>query len=142
MKFLTYLIENYANGNWIKPFITDEVEELTLTSEILEIDEKKLISVFNNGKLIQLTTDIWNKLENTDSSEMEQDDYNSLKKYSNEYNRDYNRIISGIKQSQNLPAPIVLHLKDENRYYLVAGNTRLMVCRVLGIQPKVFLLTI
>ena len=37
-----------------------------------------------------------------------------------------------------MSAPIILNSSD-NGYYLIAGNTRLMVAKALGVRPKVWL---
>jgi hypothetical protein len=49
------------------------------------------------------------------------------------------RIITGIKKGEDIPAPMVLI--HDGVPYCVAGNTRLSISKVLGVRPKVLLAT-
>ena len=46
-----------------------------------------------------------------------------------------------MKYGTSMPAPIVMK-GDEDWYYLIGGNTRLMAARALGIRPKILLVDV
>lgn len=54
--------------------------------------------------------------------------------------RNIDRIISGFKNNDKIPYPIIL--KSNNRYFIMAGNTRQNTARILGITPKVLVVDV
>jgi phenylalanyl-tRNA synthetase alpha subunit len=113
-----------------------EKEELERSIEFLKIDVaySTLEKAFTNAKPTILTPNIWRKLENTDYDVDTEED---VKEKLIAYNRDphnYEKIGNEIKNGVWY-YPLVLHLPD--KYYLVAGNTRLMVSKVLNHTPMV-----
>lgn len=84
-----------------------------------------------------MPSDVWNKLENTDSNEIEFGDDKTVMNLAREYGRDIKSIINGMYSGARIPAPIILI--TDSGYYLVAGNTRLMAAKMLGVTPKIWL---
>lgn len=131
---------------WIKSPYSDERGEFErLTKErspqdykIIKENNEYLKKAYQKAKLVILTDLMWRKLYNTDSWKTD-----TLKKVyqaferNNEY-RSVGRIITQYEEGK-VSAPIVIQLGDKS-LELVAGNTRLMIARVLGITPKVYLL--
>jgi hypothetical protein len=86
--------------------------------------------------MVILSDDIWSKLENSDSYEI-----NSLDdaiKLATEYGKDYKPTLDAIKADKTINPPMVLNY-DKDKYYLVGGNTRLMFYKALGKTPKVLM---
>lgn len=52
--------------------------------------------------------------------------------------RDVDKIANGIKSNEKIPLPIIL--KGSKGMFIMAGNTRQAVARVLGVTPKTILL--
>ena len=122
------------NVEWTLPSYEDEWEEFDRygfsQEELNTIQEQ-----FTQENLIVLTGDIWSRLGNTDSYDVKDED--EVMGLADEYGKDWESIKSGLEGGGQMDAPIVL-LQD-GRYELVAGNTRLMLCKVLGITPQVLL---
>ena len=125
--------------SWYKPDLSTEPEETERISEEFGIDLHEIENAYQHGSLVELTDDIWKKMDNTDSWEIE--GLEQAKIHAKEYGRDIERIIEGFKSGEDLPAPIVL-IKPDGVPYLVAGNTRLMVARALGVTPKVVMVRV
>jgi hypothetical protein len=123
--------------NWIIPEVEEEKEEIERTAIALDLDFDDLYSDTENGKLTVLTDDIWEKLDNTDSWNIES--LQQAKELAEEYEKNIDAIIEGfISENISMPAPIVLKYSEED-YYLIAGNTRLMVAKAFKVRPKVWL---
>ena len=92
---------------------------------------------YNKARPVSLIDGDWRKLENTDSFETNTMEkvYEALK--TNNEPRDVDRILRQYV-SGSVSCPIVMKFAD-NRLVLVAGNTRLMIARVLKIKPKIIL---
>ena len=54
--------------------------------------------------------------------------------------RDINRIVDGIKSGATMPLPIIL--QGQQGMWIMAGNTRQAVCRVLGVEPQALLVDV
>jgi hypothetical protein len=78
---------------------------------------------------------MWSRLENTDSY-----DINSEEE-AIELARHYGKDIQSILAAEKTPPALILQYSP-NKYYLVGGNTRLMVARAKGINPQVILATV
>ena len=101
--------------------------------------DKLMFSYDANAKLVTLTDEIWRKLGNTDSWETKT--WDEVKERADEYGKDWETVAEGMRNGDELPAPIVVKWKN-GTYRLIGGNTRLMVARVLGIRPKIALFTV
>jgi hypothetical protein len=127
--------------SWKLPELYDEyqeIDELKRVAEEFGIPEADLLGAFESGRVASLTDDIWRVLENTDSYDTTDED--SARSIALEYERDIASIYDAIDSGSTLPMPIVLNFKGG--YYLIAGNTRLMVCRSRGITPKIFVVSV
>ncbi len=123
--------------NWKKPELQEEIEEIERTAVDLDIDTSKLFEDAKKGKIIDLSDDIWSKLDNTDSWDIKS--IEDARVLADEYDKDIESLIRGFELGKgSIPAPIVLK-RQEGGYYLIAGNTRLMVARAFGMIPKILL---
>ena len=123
--------------NWKKPDLQEEIEEIERTAVDLDIDASKLFEDAKKGKIIDLSDDIWSKLDNTDSWDIKS--IEDARVLADEYDKDIESLIRGFESGKaSIPAPIVLK-RQEGGYYLIAGNTRLMVARAFGMIPKIYL---
>lgn len=123
--------------NWKKPDLQEEIEEIERTAVDLDIDASKLFEDAKKGKIIDLSDDIWSKLDNTDSWDIKS--IEDARVLADEYDKDIESLIRGFESGKaSIPTPIVLK-RQEGGYYLIAGNTRLMVARAFGMIPKIYL---
>ncbi len=90
-----------------------------------------------HGKLIELNDDSWSLLENTDSYDIEEDDWEKVEAKSKEASRDFQVLKKKIESGELLDAPIVMKVNDT--LHLVSGNTRLMVSKAFGLKPDVYI---
>jgi hypothetical protein len=126
-----------------RPNISGEMDEFQRLSQELSRDENIEISVedivksFENAEEKTLTKDIWKKLENTESNEIEKGDMDSVIKVAKKYNKTNPKKLAQSLKSGDYSRPLILKLGD--RYILVAGNTRLCTSAALGMEPKVFI---
>lgn len=96
---------------------------------------EKLRSDIENSEPEELTDEIWDKLENTDSTDIKYGDENAAKKLAKKYGKNIDSVLSAIDKGEKLPAPIILR-KEDGTYTLVGGNTRLMSMKAKGVRPK------
>lgn len=122
---------------WRRPSYAEEEAEFLRVSEELSIPFDELRDLFQLGELVDLPGWMWCSLTNTDSNDVFS--LAEAEARAKLYDRDLARIIQGMSSRSTLPAPIVLPFKI-GRPHLVAGNTRLMACRVLNVRPKVWLM--
>ena len=127
----------------IKPDIEGEMDEFQRLSQDLRRDEKIDISVeelvrsFEGLKEQTLTDDVWPKLENTESNEIEKGDIEAVNDIAKMYNKtNPKKLIKAIK-SGDYHRPLILKMGD--RYILIAGNTRLCTAAAIGVNPMVFI---
>jgi hypothetical protein len=119
---------------WVKPSLTEEMGEINRISLEENLPVQSIVDAFNSGKLVLLSSDIWDNLDNyTDVSSVSE-----AIQYSDEFVRDWKRIIQGFESGSEMPAPIVLRLQS-GVHTLVAGNTRLMLAEAFRIQPQIWL---
>jgi ParB-like chromosome segregation protein Spo0J len=127
---------------WVKPDYEDEEEEFELTaSEIGDDYEETLSSLINgywNSTIEVLTDEEWSQMENTDSWGLETEEaiYNVIGGYGRSNERILKHSLEPLRNGGVVETPIVVY-SDGNPPYLVAGNTRLSACKVLGIVPTV-----
>ena len=77
---------------------------------------------------------MWSKLENTDSWDVST--IEDVDEIAHKYGRNYKKILVEMSATTHKTyCPIVVHHK--NKYHLVAGNTRLMICRAMQVDPMV-----
>ena len=127
----------------VKPDIEGEMDEFQRISQDLRRDEKidisveELVRAFEGLKEETLTDDVWPKLENTESNEIEKGDIEAVNDIAKMYNKtDPKKLIKVIKSGE-YRRPLILKMGD--RYILIAGNTRLCTAAAMGVNPKVFI---
>ena len=94
---------------------------------------------YNNAQIELLNDEEWSQMVNTDSWKINSEE-KLFKIIHGEHGRDKERIINQsikpIKEGGIVETPIVVYYENHPPF-LVAGNTRLSVCRILGIRPMV-----
>jgi hypothetical protein len=127
----------------IGPDIENEMDEIQRASQDLSRDENIDISVeeivksFENSKEEILSDDIWEKLENTESNEIKKGDVQTVFDIAKKYNKTNPRKLARSLKNGDYKRPLILNFDD--RYILVAGNTRLSTASAMGMNPKVFI---
>ena len=131
--------------NWKRVAYNDEAEEFERTAEEFTQDKAELktnIKFLQTGykiaKVKSLSDSDWKKMQNTDSYSTKtlESVQKAIKK--NGEPRNITTIINEFMSSA-VRIPICIKLGD-GVLYLVAGNTRLMVARMLDILPKVVII--
>ena len=144
-----FLNEQTNNSiKWIKPDFKTEEDEFKdnflrwvedywdgTDDELWDIIKKS----YSNAKIEPLNNKEWSQMANTDSWEINSEE-ELFKIIHSGYGRDKERIINyslkPIKEGGIVETPIIAYA-DCHPPYLVDGNTRLSVCRILGIRPMV-----
>ena len=105
---------------------------------------RRLIEQAKVSELVAMDEDMWSRLENTDSFDIRIADWETVEQHAvaghAESPRDWQALKKKIESGSDLDAPIVCALGD--RLHLVSGNTRLMVARALGMQPRILLINL
>jgi hypothetical protein len=116
-------------------FYEREELERTIDELHLDVDYHTVEKQFNKAPSTKLTSQIWDNLDNTDNDVKDEAD---VKQRLIDYGRDpknYDAIVEEIKKGIWHP-PLIIDFGDDH-YYLVAGNTRLMVSKIIGYMPMV-----
>jgi hypothetical protein len=155
MSRLTRLARALISSKWVKPSLKEEWEEILRTAKQFDLDPKILKEAYKKGHMISLSDSIWSRLKNTDSwEEIEPGDWDAVQQLAIKYNKESrkldtanfgkgrspSRIREGLEEGLPMPAPMVL--STHGIYYLIGGNTRLMVSRAIGVRPEILLLTV
>jgi hypothetical protein len=123
--------------------IDDEIEEIERTVEDLsrnfgvETSVKDIVRAFRNGVEIKIPFEVWSKLENTHSNKIKVGEMDKVRKIAKEFNKTNPTKLSKALMSGVYDRPMILKFGD--RYYLVAGNTRLSTAAALGMTPMVLI---
>jgi hypothetical protein len=127
-----------------RPNIKGEMDELERVSQDLSRDEgvdvsvDELVNAFKKSEEQTLPEEIWAKLENTESNNVKKGQMDLVKKIAKKFNKtDPETLAKSIKSGEYRRPMIVKY--DNDRYHLVAGNTRLCTAAAMGVQPKVFI---
>ncbi len=123
-----------------EPDIFAESGELKRVAVEFGIDSSILQYQAQQGKLVELSNDVWELLENTDSNDIETGNFEKVAEFAGYVHRDWESLHERLKNNQSVEAPIIMKFGD--RYHLVAGNTRLMVAKAMGIKPSVLMFEI
>lgn len=118
-----------------EPIIKAENEEIERTADELGLPYDTVYNSLVNGDEVTLTDEMWSRLENTDSYDIDSEE--EAIKLAQYYGKDYKSILS----AEKTPPALILQYSP-NKYYLIGGNTRLMFARAKGINPQVILGTI
>jgi hypothetical protein len=119
---------------WEK-YIKSENEEIERTCDDLGLPYDVVYNSLVNGKEVTLNDEMWSRLENTDSYDINSEE--EAIELAQHYGKDYQSILSAKKT----PPALILQYSP-NKYYLIGGNTRLMFARAKGENPNVILGTI
>ena len=126
---------------FIFPNLEEEYGEFERVAKRYGFDDvQQLISSARLGKMLPLSEDLWSQLENTDSFDIIEGDFEHVADLSAMVNRDWEVLREKMMVGNVIDAPIVMKHKDE--YHVVSGNTRLMVARAAGIRPSILLFEI
>jgi hypothetical protein len=122
--------------------IDDEIEEIERTVEDLsrkgiETSVDDVVDAFRNGNEIEIPFEVWGKLENTHSNQIKMGEMDKVKKIAKEFDKTNPMKLAKALKSGVYDRPMIL--KFEDRYYLVAGNTRLSTAAALGMTPMVLI---
>ena len=123
--------------------IDDEIEEIERTVEDLSrnygvntsVDD--VVDAFRNGVEIEIPFEVWGKLENTHSNQIKMGEMDKVRKIAKEFNKTNPAKLSKALMGGTYDRPMILKFGD--RYYLVAGNTRLSTAAALGMTPMVLI---
>jgi hypothetical protein len=124
-----------ASTVWIQPPFAEESEEVERTAKQLGIPVRSLVNAWSKARLETLTDDVWESMENTDSYGLTT--FKEVDQLAQEYDRNITWTLE--RFGSQVPAPVVLARRGKP-LYLIGGNTRLMLARVLGAVPKVWTL--
>jgi len=94
---------------------------------------------FDAGQNVILNDDVWSKLENTNSYQIES--LGQVILHAKQHNIDITPYLKAIKNKQLLPKPLILRY-ESNRYYLVAGELILSLYKALNQTPEVLQATL
>ena len=81
---------------------------------------------------------IWNQLENSESLDINKGDFDEVFKIANKYKKGNPLKLKRKFIEGNYHPPIIARFDD--RYWLVAGNTRLCTAKAMGINPNVLII--
>ena len=132
-------INHQTTDDTFTALVAREESEIERTADVFNIPLEDLKYAFIAGSMVILSDDIWSKLENSDSYEVTS--LNDAIKAAKGYGKNWKPTLDAIKNGTIIDPPMILNY-DQNRYYLVGGNTRLMFYKALNIEPKVLLATI
>jgi len=123
--------------------IDDEIEEIERTVEDLsrnygvDTSVKDIARAFRNGVEIEIPFEVWSKLENTHSNKIKVGEMDKVRQIAKEFNKTNPSKLSKALMGGDYHRPMILKFGD--RYYLVAGNTRLSTAAALGMTPMVLI---
>lgn len=127
----------YENEHkWEVPLFDNEIEDFQAISDELQIPLDNIRKSFSTGAVRLLPKKICGQLKNSDINKANSflDIVDISQKYQTknpEYKSDWKTFKKAYKQKHHVNAPIVM--KYENDYYLVSGNTRMMVANIMNI---------
>ena len=130
-------INHQTTDDTFAAYVASEETEIERTAEEFNIPIPDVRYAFQAGSMVVLSDDIWSKLENSDSYEV-----NSLDdaiKLAKEYGKNWKPTLDAIKDDDAVVTPPMVLNYDKDKYYLVGGNTRLMFYKALGKIPKVLM---
>lgn len=126
-----------------KKYLDDEMDEIERAVQdlsrdgVLETTVGDVVDAFINGKEIQITDEIWKKLENTESNEVKKGEMKKVIEIAKKYNKTSPLILKKSLLKDDYDRPLIIKFGD--RYHLVAGNTRLCTAAALGMKPQVLI---
>ena len=127
---------------WSAPDIEAEMGEIERTASALSpldasAEFARLLEAIKVGESVNLSDDVWSRLENSDSWDIRVGHIEDVTYHTNENGRDAAALEAALRNGTSMLMPIIV-IKKDGTPYTVSGNTRLMLARALGITPKVF----
>lgn len=126
-----------------KKYFQSEMDEFERASQDLSRDENINVSVsqildaFEKAKEVEIPSNVWSKLENTESNQIKKGEVSKVIQLAKQYNKQHPKELKKALLSGDYRRPLILKFGD--RYHLVAGNTRLCTAAALGIRPQVLI---
>jgi hypothetical protein len=123
--------------------LDNEMDEIQRTvqdlnrNENLNISVDQLVDAFKKSREVKLDKKIWSKLENTESNKIKRGEMGKVIDLAKKYNKRNPNTLKNELKSGEYRRPMILNFS--NRYYLVAGNTRLSTAAAMGIKPLVYI---
>ena len=115
---------------WVFPDLAKEYEEFQRVAAEEKIPTWCLLRDAEKGSLVDLEDSMWSILENTDSWGI------TLAIQLVHMAAAHSKNLYLLLNKSTMDAPIIL-MRPGKKPTLVAGNTRLMICRARGVHPKV-----
>ena len=126
-----------------KPNLKGEMDELQRASQDLsrdygiDVSVKDLVNAFISSNEETISREVWGKLQNTESNEVEKGDFKAVEEIAKKYNKTSPKILARALKLGKYNRPLIINIGDN--YILVAGNTRLCTAAAMGMRPKVFI---
>lgn len=126
-----------------KRYLQSEMDEIERAVQDLNRNENIDVSVsdvyqaFDNARELKIPEEVWSKLENTESNQIQKGELKKVMALAKKYNKQDPRELKAALKSGDYKRPLILKFGD--RYHLVAGNTRLCTAAALGIRPQVII---
>jgi len=102
-----------------------------------DVSYEEMTRGITNSSPQPLSSEIWDELENTESNEISVGDFDKVFDISNKYNKSNPLKLKKKLSDGTYNYPIIIRFDD--RYWLVAGNTRLCTAAAMGITPEVII---
>jgi len=120
------------NIKFTKPDLKIELSEITRTIKDLKISNnlKEIKAQFESNKLVECN---YKEIDNSDYSSVE--NFDQVLELVKKYDKNIDRLLKQF-EGGSIEASIVL-LRNGKNPYLIGGNTRLMLLKVLNIKPQV-----
>jgi hypothetical protein len=102
-----------------------------------DVSYEEMVKEIENTSPVELDKEIWRKLENTESNQIEKGGYDKVFDISNKYNKSNPLKLKKKFLDGTYNCPLIVRFDD--RYWLVAGNTRLCTAAAMGMTPLVII---
>lgn len=127
---------------WEAPDIVQyELGEITRTAERFAESPEQATAIalvmyerFADGVPEELPEELWRDLENTESYTLTPGEVEGAREIAERNERDFDGYLRAMNEGEPIPAPMIAVY--DGVPHKVAGNTRLMAARVLGITPR------
>lgn len=103
--------------------------------------QKEFADLIRHLQYVYLTDAIWRNMVNTDADVILQaaDKFDTAGRLAKQYHKDILSVFNGLMYGK-LPPPIVI--RKDNRYHLMAGNTRIMAAIAVGYNMPVYVIEV
>ena len=95
-------------------------------------------SAIESGTVTRVDDSLWNSVRNLSANSSLDDIRVMVNGYTNP--RDVDRIVKGIEGNNPIPYPVIL--KGKNGLFIMSGNTRMNVAKVMGNTPKALIVDV